>query len=770
MLKRAKICDKLSKKEKRKKLELKGELADIIYRNEINSYTISTFETEEELITIVGYLPFVNSGNSLKIIGKYVEHKEYGRQFKVETFEKLMPQTLDALQKYLANGEIKGIGEVTAKKIIDKFGEETIHVFKYDYKRLAEIKGITLKKAQEISEAFIENWEVWQIVGFLERFGLGAEHAKKVYDMFGTRAIDEIEANPYILMDIARGLDFRQIDKMALDLGIEYNNDKRVKCGIKYGLIRATYNGHCCVLKESLMDFVISLLDVSTEVIEDSLINLKVTNEIEAEEREDGTWIYLSNFYDAEQEIAIRILRLDSAKNIKKISKIDEKLEKIQEDLEIELSKKQIEAIKAVNNNNVTIITGGPGTGKTTIIKTIIELYSEKRDKIILCAPTGRAAKKMTETTGMEASTLHRLLEIGKIDDDGMYKKASEYKGAPIDADIIVVDEVSMVDTFLMSYLLTCVYKGTKLILVGDCDQLASVGPGTVLKDIIKSQTVTTIHLDKIFRQAAKSKIVLNAHRVNNGENFLKKNDEEIIEETKEDFFYIREQSQDKMLEEVISLCTGRLKNFGDYEFFQNIQVMTPTKKGMLGTKELNKKLQEVLNPNLENLPEKSNSGAVYRSGDRIMQIKNNYDIYWEKEIKNNNLTQKEIGSGVFNGEIGTIEEVNESQKLVQIRFDDEKVAWYAFSELEQIEHSYAITIHKAQGSEYDVVIIVIPQSAPMLLTRNLLYTGITRAKKLLIIIGNDRIINYMIKNVDSKKRNTGLEFKMRNIEEKNIK
>lgn len=746
-------------------MELKGELADVIYKNEVNSYTIATFETEDELLTIVGYLPFVNTGDTLKIIGKYIEHKEYGRQFQIETFEKLMPETLEALEKYLANGEIKGVGEVTAKKIIDKFGEETIHVFKYEYKRLAEIRGITLKKAQEMSESFIEHWEVWQIVGFLERFGIGAEHAKKVYDMFGVKAIEEIESNPYLLIDIARGVDFKQIDKMALDLGIEYDNDKRVKSGIKYGLIRATYNGNCCVLKENLIEFVISLLDVTKENIEDNLINLKAINEIEIENKEDETWIYLSNFYNAELEIALKIAHLDKAKNIKKIKGFEEKIEEIQKNLNFELSEKQKKAVKAVNDHNVTVITGGPGTGKTTIIKTIIELYKERKNKIILCAPTGRAAKKMTETTGEEASTLHRLLEIGKIDDDGLYKKSSEYKGAPIDADIIVVDEVSMVDTFLMSYLLSCIYHGTKLILVGDADQLASVGPGSVLKDIIKSKTVTTIHLDKIFRQAAKSKIVLNAHRVNNGEKFLQKNDENMTEETKQDFFYIREQTQDKMLEELVSLCTGRLQKFGKYDFFQNIQVMTPTKKGILGTKELNKKLQEVLNPNTNNLPEKSNSGAIYRAGDRIMQIKNNYDMYWERDIKLEELNeQKEIGSGVFNGEIGTIEKINEHEKLVQIRFDDEKTAWYAFSELDQIEHSYAITIHKAQGSEYDVVIIVIPQSAPMLLTRNLLYTGITRAKKLLIIIGNDRIIDYMIKNVDSKKRNTGLEYKLKQL------
>ena len=465
---------------------------------------------------------------------------------------------------------------------------------------------------------------------------------------------------------------------------------------MKYSLIKATYNGNSCVLKENLIEYVLALLDVMTENVEDALINLKAKDEIIIEEREDGTgtWIYLSYFYNTEQEIAIRIKRLQESSNAKKIKNIKAALKKVEMNSNIELSEKQKESIELVNENNVTIITGGPGTGKTTIIKSIIDIYEEKGNKVVLCAPTGRAAKKMTETTGKESSTLHRLLEIGKIDENNFYQSSSEYEGAPIDADLIIVDELSMVDMFVMSYLLKCIYKGTKLILVGDCDQLSSVGPGNVLKDLISSSEITTIHLDKIFRQAAKSKIILNAHRVNNGEKFLSKEDGEITEETMEDFFYIKEVSQEKMLMQIVSLCTGRLKNYGDYDFFQSIQVLTPTKKGLLGTKELNKALQEKLNPNLENLPEKSNMGATFRVGDRIMQIKNNYDIDWEKESASGNV---EVGKGVFNGEIGTITLISERDKIVEIRFDDDKTAYYDYSELDQIEHSYAITIHKAQ-------------------------------------------------------------------------
>lgn len=676
-------------------MELVGEVEDIIYYNETNSYMIADFYTEEEQMTIVGYLPFITVGDNLKLIGNFVEHKKYGRQFKVETFEKMMPQTLDALKKYLSNGNIKGIGEALAKRIVDKFGEETIQVFKTEPQKLAQIKGISEKKALEIAESFLENWEVWQIVGFLERFGIGAEFAKKVYELLGINAIEQIEADPYILIDIARGVDFKQIDKMALDLGISYDNDKRIRSGIKYALIRATYNGNSCVIKENLIQFVISLLDVSTENVENGLIELRAKDEIVIEERENKEiWVYLSNFYYTEQEIAIRIKRLQNSSNAKKIKNIQTHLKKVELNSNIELSEKQKEAIDLVNESNVTIITGGPGTGKTTIIKTIIDIYEEKGNKVVLCAPTGRAAKKMTETTGKEASTLHRLLEIGKIDENNFYQTTTEYEGAPIDADLIIVDELSMVDMFVMSYLLKCIYKGTKLILVGDCDQLSSVGPGNVLKDLILSEQIPTIHLDKIFRQAAKSKIILNAHKVNNGEPFISREDEEYLEETMEDFFYINENSQERMLEQVLSLCTGRLKRYGDYDFFQSIQVLTPTKKGLLGTKELNKALQERLNPNIEDLPEKTSMGAIYRVGDRIMQIKNNYDIDWEKENIEGNI---EVGKGVFNGEIGTITEINEKNQIVEIRFDDDKIAYYDYTELEQIEHSYAITIHKAQ-------------------------------------------------------------------------
>ena len=739
-------------------MELSGQLTEIIYQNEVNSYLIGILENEEDTITIVGYMPFLVEGDYIKVIGNFVTHKEYGKQFKVETFEKVMPKTLDSLEKYLSNGTIKGIGPATAKKIVATFGEDTINVFKFEPEKLTQIKGITKEKAIEMAQCFVENWELWQIVGFLDNFGISPANAKTIYKKLGPQTIDEIESNPYILIDLVKGVDFAKLDKYALENGFEINNYKRIKCGIKYSLVKITYNGHCCTLEANLIKYVKELLKVEDDDIEHCLIDLNVKEEIVIEKREDENWVYSKEIYDAEANIASKLILLDSAQNIKRIAGFDSELEKIEKAGNINLSAKQKEAIQSINSNNVVIITGGPGTGKTTIIKNVIDIYKSHGKKVVLCAPTGRAAKRMTEMTGEEAKTLHRLLEIGKIEKDNEFT-IMNYEVAPIDADVIIVDEASMVDIYLMNYLLNGIYQGTKLILVGDTDQLPSVGPGSVLKDIINSERIKTIFLDEIFRQAAQSKIIVNSHRVNDGEYFLDKEEQEGL---KDDFFYIKEKSQDIMLDQIISLCKGRLKNFGDYDFFENIQILSPTKKGLLGTKELNKRLQEELNPSSDEKNEKKVGEVIFREGDRVMQVKNNYDIYWEK---GNTLSLTyENGTGIFNGELGKIVKIDFLNKQIKILFDDEKEAWYAFSDMDQIEHAYAITVHKAQGSEFDVVIMVVTQSSAMLLTRNLLYTGLTRAKKLLILIGNDNVVKFMIQNADTKIRNTGLEYKLKMI------
>lgn len=673
-------------------MEIKGRIRDIIYRNEINSYTIATFETDEEETTVVGYLPFIEKGDSLKITGNFVEHPEYGRQLKIETFEKLMPEDLDSIENYLANGKFKGIGPATAKRMVNTFGKDVINIIKFEPEKLSCIKGITEEKAIEISQSFNENWEVWQIVSYLEKFGIGPQSAEEIYKKLGPNTITTIEENPYILIDLTVRVNFAQIDQIAIKMGMDLENDKRIRSGIKYALKLSTNNGHCAVLYENLIQFVKDLLNVSESMIENNIIFLKTKNEIVLEDRENQEWVYLYNYYMAEKNVAESLITLDNYLNVKKISNFEKKLKKIEKHSDLELSEKQREAVIAVQEHNVCVVTGGPGTGKTTIIKTIIEMYKQEEKKVVLCAPTGRAAKRMSEATGEEAKTLHRLLEIGKTSSDELQNIDPNVEVAPLDADVIIVDEVSMVDIFLMNYLLQAIYKGTKLVLVGDSNQLPSVGPGNVLKDIIQSERLTTITLNKIFRQAAKSKIILNSHKVNEGISIFSKDEQNENEELIEDFFFINETNKLKVLENVISLCTGRLERYGNYTFAQNIQVISPTKKGELGTKELNKSLQQAINPESEEKNERKYIDSVFREGDRIMQIKNNYDIYWEKKEPT-----LEMGKGVFNGEYGTILNIDEVEKKVKIKFDDDKLVWYNFDELEQIEHSYCITVHKAQ-------------------------------------------------------------------------
>ena len=673
-------------------LEIKGRIRDIIYRNEINSYTIATFETDEEETTVVGYLPFIEKGDSLKITGNFVEHPEYGRQLKIETFEKLMPEDLDSIENYLANGKCKGIGPATDKRMVNTFGKDVINIIKFEPEKLSCIKGITEEKEIEISQRFNENWEVWQIVSYLEKFGIGPQSAEEIYKKLGPNTITTIEENPYILIDLTVRVNFAQIDQIAIKMGMDLENDKRIRSGIKYALKLSTNNGHCAVLYENLIQFVKDLLNVSESMIENNIIFLKTKNEIVLEDRENQEWVYLYNYYMAEKNVAESLITLDNYLNVKEISNFEKKLKKIEKHSDLELSEKQREAVIAVQEHNVCVITGGPGTGKTTIIKTIIEMYKQEEKKVVLCAPTGRAAKRMSEATGEEAKTLHRLLEIGKTSSDELQNIDPNVEVAPLDADVIIVDEVSMVDIFLMNYLLQAIYKGTKLVLVGDSNQLPSVGPGNVLKDIIQSERLTTITLNKIFRQAAKSKIILNSHKVNEGISIFSKDEQNENEELIEDFFFINETNKLKVLENVISLCTGRLERYGNYTFAQNIQVISPTKKGELGTKELNKSLQQAINPESEEKNERKYIDSVFREGDRIMQIKNNYDIYWEKREPT-----LEMGKGVFNGEYGTILNIDEVEKKVKIKFDDDKLVWYNFDELEQIEHSYCITVHKAQ-------------------------------------------------------------------------
>ena len=733
-------------------MELTGEVESIIYKNDSNGYTIAAMNVDNEEIVVTGYLPFVNKGDSLKVVGKFVIHPDYGEQFKVETFEKVLPQTEEALEKYLGNGIIKGVGPATAKKIVKKFGKSTIEVMKIEPEKLAQIRGITKEKAIEISESFIENWELWQIVSFLEKFGIGSESAQKIYKELGTDTINKIEEDPYILEDVGVRVEFSRIDSLALSIGIERNSIRRIDSGIIHALNLATYNGHSCVLEPNLITYVVQLLGVSDEDVIDGLKDLRSKEKIYLEEREeiatiDGktemaiqTWVYLDAYYKAEINIAQKIKGLIESSNINRIPNIETRIKKVSD---ITPSEKQKEAIKMINENNVSIITGGPGTGKTTIIKTIIDLYKSIGKKTVLCAPTGRAAKRMTEATGEEAQTLHRLLEIRRIGDD---KPNPDLSVAPIDANVVIIDEMSMVDMFLINYVMNAVFKGTKLVLVGDVDQLQSVGPGKVLKDFIQSKKIAYIALNKIFRQAAKSKIIVNSHKVNEGIDFIGEIDDDGSEI--DDFEFISELNIKNAQEKILDL------------YSLSTQIITPTKKGELGTHALNKLIQERFNPEEPKKSEKNFGSVVFREGDKVMQTKNNYDIEW---AKSQGLTM-EHGMGIFNGEMGIIDEIDTYNSQIQIKFEDGKIAIYEYSDLEQIEHCFAITVHKSQGSEFDSVIMPILNAAPMLLTRNVLYTGMTRAKNKLTIIGNQKTVEFMINNINSKKRNSGLKFKIQSI------
>ena len=734
-------------------MEIKGELKEIIFQNDVNGYTIGVLDTEEDELPVVGYLPFIAIGDNLKLIGKYVTHPDYGRQFKIETFEKLMPETAASLERYLSNGMIKGIGPAIAKRITKMFGEETLHVLKFEPSRLAEVRGISKDKAIEISDQFNENWELWQIVGFLEKFGIGVQNAQNVYKTLGVNAIEEIEANPYILIDVANNVDFKLIDKMAMNLGFEYNNEKRIKSGIKYAISKATANGHCAVLEDELYRFIKVLLGVENDEIEDSVIELKAKGEIVIEEREDNNWIYLDSYYKAEESVANKLITLDKARNMKHINDFEDELEKIEQKTDLILSDKQKEAIEAVNDNNVCIITGGPGTGKTTIIKVILELYKSKKRKTVLCAPTGRAAKRMTETTGEEAKTLHRLLEIGKIEEERT-SKYNDFDVAPLDADVIIVDEMSMVDLFLMNYLVKAIYQGSKLVLVGDVDQLPSVGPGNVLRDLINSKFINVVRLKEIFRQGKESMIIVNAHKINNGEMpYLNKKGG--------DFFFDARDEVENILSTILDLVNRRLPSFNTkWSKIWDIQVLSPTRKGILGVDNLNNEIQAILNPSCKDKKEKQVRDIVFREGDKVMQIKNNYSLEWHRIGGDG----ENKGVGVFNGDMGYIETIDEERKVLSVVFDDERRVVYEFMFLDELELAYAITIHKSQGSEFKVVVMPTFMGSAFLMNRNILYTGITRAKELVVVVGNQKSLQYMVNNTNNMERYSSLKERIMDI------
>ncbi|MBR6253084.1 MAG: ATP-dependent RecD-like DNA helicase [Clostridia bacterium] len=715
-------------------MEIKGQVESIVYYNEDNGYTVCNLDVNNELITAVGNMPFISVGDILQIEGDIINHAIYGEQIKVKSFEKIMPSTTVEVEKYLGSGIVKGVGPVTAKKIVAKYGEDTVNVIRFEPYKLAEISGITSEKAVKISEEFNKEWQLWQIVIFLQKYDIGATNANRVYKELGIYAIDKIKDNPYILLNTLYGVGFETVDKMAISLGFDYNSHFRVSSGIKYALGLSSRNGNTCSRQDELITYVANILKVPEELVVNEITELTYNKELFVE----NEYVFLNYFYEAEDAIARRVMMMCNDR-VKKCINIESKLSDVENQLDIELSTEQKKAIKMVFNNKISIITGGPGTGKTTIIQCILKLLELEKLDFSLCAPTGRAAKRISETAGEEARTLHRLLNLGKMDED----YAINFEVPKLDQDVIIVDEMSMVDTVLMHFLLKALKDKTRLILIGDSDQLPSVGPGNVLKDLIDSDLVPVTKLTQIYRQAQESEIIVNAHKINSGE---------MIDLSKKDgdFFFI---NGTDILHQVSELVTERLKKYGNYDPYTDIQVLTPTKKGESGTRYLNKELQKALNPNMPNKNEKEFGGVTFREGDKVMQVKNNYDLTWES------LDGKSYGSGIYNGDLGIIKTIHDDG--FEVVFDEDKLVYYDIASVDELEHAYAITVHKSQGSEFPVVVMPLVFGPPMLYTRNLLYTAVTRAKELLVIVGDRGAVNRMIANNDIKRRNTGLKYKL---------
>jgi exodeoxyribonuclease V alpha subunit len=729
---------------------IEGTVEEIIFANETNGYTVCGLRSEDnKVITAVGCMPFIHMGEILRLTGRWVTHPDYGEQLKVEGYEKTLPKGTDAIEKYLSSGIIKGVGPSTARKIVEKFGEDTLEIIQYNPGMLAEVKGISLDKAIRIGQAFDEQRELRAVVMFFQDYGISPTFASKIYKVFGERTIEEIRANPYRLADEVFGIGFKTADRIAKSLGIDPASKYRIRSGIKYVLSQASSNGHTFIPEEKLKEYTSQLLEVDLTSIRDALISLIMDKSVCAEKTEEENRIYLSAFYHAELGVCKKLFELSTINFTGNRDNCDDHLQEVQLEEGIVLAENQRLAVREALVNGVMIITGGPGTGKTTIIKSIIRLLEREGCRIALAAPTGRAAKRMTEAAGFEARTIHRLLEIGYMGNEEELVFARN-ESNPIEADVVIIDEMSMVDILLMNHLLKALEPSTRLVLVGDVDQLPSVGPGNVLKDIIASGMVKTVKLTEIFRQAEESMIIVNAHRINKGElPHLNRKDK--------DFFFMARNDGNEVVKTVLELCSKRLPERYNYDPLRHIQVLTPTRKGTVGVGNLNLELQKVLNPEHRGKNEKLFRDFTFREGDRVMQVKNNYNLKWEKgefrEVE---------GMGVFNGDMGIIDRIDHEEQLVTVVYEDDKIVQYDYSILDEIEPSYAVTIHKSQGSEFPVVVLPLYQGPQVLMTRNLLYTAVTRARDFVIIVGSEGILHEMIRNEREALRHSGLIEKLR--------
>lgn len=732
---------------------IEGITEEIIFHNSDNGYSVFVLKTEEEEITCVGTVMELHEGENLKITGTWIVHTTYGDQFKIDLYEKTVPKTEQGIEKYLASGVIKGIGSKIAKKIVKKFGSKTFEVIEEEPQRLAEIKGITEEKAQFISEVFYEQKELRNSMLFLQEYGITPNYAMKIYKKYKGQTMNVIKSNPYRLADDIFGIGFKMADEIAKSMGIESDSNNRIKSGVKYVLNQSSNEGHVYLPKNILITNASQLLEIPIEMVENVLIELQIEKQIYQELLEEKEVIYLSSFYHTEVSVAKKLLEINQNCDNNKNPLLYKKIKEIELQQNISLADNQKEAVKQAMSNGILVITGGPGTGKTTTINTIISLLESEGNEILLAAPTGRAAKRMTEATGKDAQTIHRLLEINYLQEDSKRQSFEKNEDNPIEADVIIIDETSMVDITLMNNLLHAITPGTRLILAGDADQLPSVGAGNVLKDIIKSGCIKVVRLNEIFRQAEKSAIVMNAHRINNGKY-------PIINDKDKDFFFMKRVSIESVINTIIQLTTERLPKYINSNKKGDIQVLTPMRKSPLGINSLNQILQNSLNPHDKDKKEKEFRNIIYREGDKVMQIKNNYSVVWS--IRNSVGIKTDEGIGIFNGDEGIITRINTIDSIITVTFDDGKIVEYDSSQLDELELAYAITIHKSQGSEYPVVIIPIHSGPHMLMSRNLLYTAVTRAKSLVVIIGLEDTIQKMVDNNKEINRYSSLNYRIK--------
>ena len=735
---------------------VKGYVEHIVFRNEENGYTVFRMENDDGELTCVGNFHYIAEGELLKLQGEYTLHHVYGMQLKVESYEVMEPEDLLSIERYLGSGAIRGIGAALAGRIVKKFREDTFRIIEEEPERLAEVKGISERKAQEIAEQVEAQREMRQAMIYLQKFGITTTMAARIYQYYGQKLYQILEENPYRMADDIQGIGFKTADEIAMRMGIHADSDFRVKSGIYYALQQSVTDGHVYLTEDSLQYRASRLLEVNLEDIRPWLLDLAMERKVVLKETGTGTRVYAAHYYYMELNTAKMLHDLNVTYKTEE-KNLERRLSRIEEGTALELDEKQKEAVRAAVEHGILVLTGGPGTGKTTTINALIHYFLEEQMEIRLAAPTGRAAKRMSEATGYEAQTIHRLLEVsGNPEDEEARGGFSRNEENPLEADVIIIDEMSMVDLPLMQALLRAILPGTRLILVGDTSQLPSVGPGSVLKDMIRSGCFHVVKLTKIFRQAQESDIVMNAHKIDRGEYVL-------LDNKSRDFFFLKRDDADVIIRVILTLIQKKLPGYVHAEPY-DIQVLTPMRKGLLGVERLNSVLQEYLNPPSPDKTEKENGSRIFRVGDKVMQIKNNYQLEWEIRTKYGLTVDK--GTGIFNGDMGMITEINTYTETLEVEYDEKRRVRYSFDLLDELELAYAVTIHKSQGSEYPAVIIPLLRGPRQLFHRNLLYTAVTRARKCVTLVGSEETFQEMIRNADEQNRNTSLDERIQEFME----